>query len=117
MYKKVHIRLTILFTAVCMLIISIMSAAYLYLNYNSIYNNAFSSFSKDIVIFSSSFSNSSVLSHEWLQSMQKNYNYRYLIYDNDKPIQFTLNNSTPEELKLIDDICSTYSEDITQLKY
>lgn len=117
MYKKVHMRLTILFTAVCMLIISIMSAAYLYLNYNSIYNNAFSSFSKDIVIFSSSFSNSSVLSHEWLQSMQKNYNYRYLIYDNDKPIQFTRNNSTPEELKLIDDICSTYSEDITQLKY
>ena len=117
MFKKVHIRLTILFTAVCMLIISIMSATYLYLNYNSIYNNAFSSFSKDIVIFSSSFSSSSVLSHEWLHSMQKNYNYRYLIYDNDKPIQFTQNNATAEELELIDDICSTYSDDINQLKY
>ena len=117
MYKKVNKRLTVLFTAVCMIIVSIMSGTYLYLNYQSIFNNAFSSFSKDMIIFSSSFSNSNVLSHDWLQSMQNNYNYKFLIYDNDKPIQFTTNNASEEDIKLIDEICSTYVNDISRLKY
>ncbi|MCM1008915.1 MAG: HAMP domain-containing histidine kinase [Ruminococcus flavefaciens] len=115
MFRKVHIRLTMVFTTVCTLILAIMSIFYLYLNYCSIYNNAFTSFQNDMTIFSSEFSKSHTISHEWLQSIQKDYNYNLFVYDNNAPMKFTLQNKSDSDLMLIENIKQHFTNDVNQM--
>lgn len=112
MFRKLHIRLTLLFTAVCVLIVLVMSGFYLYLNYHSIYNNAFAVFSNDTSAFCTSFSENRIISHEWLI----NYRYSFYIYDNDKPIQYTINHSDEHELELIEYAKKDHAYDIQLVK-
>lgn len=116
MFRKVHIRLTMVFTTVCTLILATMSIFYLYLNYCSIYNNAFTSFQNDMTIFSSEFSKSHTISHEWLQSIQKDYNYNLFVYDNNAPMKFTLQNKSDTDLMLIKNIKQRFANDVNQMQ-
>lgn len=116
MFRKVHIRLTMVFTTVCTLILAIMSIFYLYLNYCSIYNNAFTSFQNNMTIFSSEFSKSHTISHEWLQSIQKDYNYNLFVYDNNAPMKFTIQNKSDTDLMLIKNIKQRFTNDVNQMQ-
>ncbi len=116
MFRKVHIRLTMVFTTVCTLILAIMSIFYLYLNYCSIYNNAFTSFQNNMTIFSSELSKSHTISHEWLQSIQKDYNYYLFVYDNNAPMKFTIQNKSDTNLMLIKNIKQRFTNDVNQMQ-
>lgn len=116
MFRKVHIRLTMVFTTVCTLILAIMSIFYLYLNYCSIYNNAFTSFQNNMTIFSSELSKSHTISHEWLQSIQKDYNYNLFVYDNNAPMKFTIQNKSDTDLMLIKNIKQRFTNDVNQMQ-
>ena len=117
MFRKVHIRLTLLFTAVCTLVIVIMSGLYLYLSRQNIRENSFMSFRTDMASFSASLSDRHVITQSWLSSVRSNYNYNFFIYDNEKPIQFTAKTSTEENDRLIADIREHFDDEIRQLRY
>lgn len=112
MFRKLHIKLTFLFTAVCVMIVLVMSGFYLYMNYHSIYNNAFAVFSNDNSAFCTSFSEKRIVSHDWLI----NYSYSFYIYDNGKPLQYTLNHTDEHELELIEYAKEKNSYDIQLVK-
>ena len=115
MFKKVHIRLTLLFTGVCTLVIAIMSALYLFLSWSNIKNNSFMSFRTDIANFSSTLTYDSVISQNWLANIKNNYSYRLFIYENNKPLLNTEEIMDDDSTVLIDGIKNAFSEDIRRL--
>ena len=97
MFKKVHLRLTLLFTIVTTMILTIMSIFYLYTNHRSLYKNALLSFQSDINTFTMSFEKNSSVSYDWLLNLQSNYEYLFYLYDNGIPFRFTYDTKTEAE--------------------
>ena len=117
MFRNVNIRLTMLFTGVCTLVIAVMSVLYLYLSWSNIKKNTFMSFKTDIANFSSTLSKDRIISQNWLMNINMNYSYKLFIYDNDKPLIFTSKNMNDENTALLDKIKEDLSSDIQRLKY
>ena len=117
MFRKVHIRLTMLFTGVCTLVVAVMSLLYLYLSWNNIQKNSFISFKTDIANFSSTLSKDHVISQSWLMNINMNYSYQLYIYDNGKAMLSTSKGMSEENSALLEDIKSELSTDIQRLRY
>lgn len=117
MFRKVHIRLTMLFTGVCTLVIAVMSLLYLYLSWNNIRKNAFINFKTDIANFSSTLSKDHIISQSWLMNINMNYSYKLYIYDNGKAMLSTSTGMNEEDSVLLEDIKSELSTDIQRLRY
>lgn len=115
MFKKVHLRLTLLFTIVTTLILTIMSVFYLYTSHRSLYKNALLSFQSDINTFTMSFEKNSSVSYDWLLNLQSNYEYLFYLYDNGIPFRFTHDTKTESEQLLIEDIRNYYQTNISPL--
>lgn len=115
MFKKVHLRLTMLFTSVTTMIMIIMSAFYLYTSHRSLYKNALLSFQNDINTFTMSFEKNNSVSYDWLLNLQINYEYLFYIYDNGIPFRFMHDTKNKSEQKLIEDIRYYYHNNITPL--
>lgn len=115
MFKKVHLRLTLLFTIVTTLILTIMSVFYLYSSHKSLYKNALISFQSDINTFTMSFEKNSSVSYDWLLNLQSNYEYLFYLYDNGIPFRFTHDTKTESEQQLIEDIRHYYKNNISPL--
>ena len=90
MFRKVHLRLTLLFTIVTTMILTIMSIFYLYTSYKSLYKNALLSFQSDINTFTMSFEKNTSVSYDWLLNLQSNYEYLFFLYDNGIPFRLSL---------------------------
>ena len=86
MFKKVHLRLTLLFTIVTTLILTIMSVFYLYTSHRSLYKNALISFQSDITTLK-----------------------------NGIPFRFTHDTKTESEQQLIEDIRHYYQNHLSPL--
>ena len=117
MFKKLNIKLTLLFTGVCSLILFIMSILYGYINYRRIYDVAFSRFQNDVNVVCSVFDEKKVISHDWLKMTEANYSYSFFIYDNDEPLLFTKNNMSENEKILLDSFIDLNTEQLNRLKY
>lgn len=115
MFKKVHLRLTLLFTIVTTLILTIMSVFYIYTSNRSLYKNALLSFQSDINTFTMSFEKDSSVSYDWLLNLQSNYEYLFYLYDNGIPLRFTYDTKTEPEQQLIEDIRHYYQNNISPL--
>ena len=119
MFRKAHRRLTLLFTAVCIGILAVMSASYILLSVRSIYSSSLTRLGSDTAAFEVALSNSSVISDDWLRNTQSNYNYTFYLFDNEKPMHFTditsgTDNNLISELKteykyLIDNVRDPWS--------
>lgn len=116
MFRKVHLKLTLLFTAVCMGILLIMSVSYILLSLKSIDSSSFLRLQNDTNVFEGSITGNNVISDDWLRNLQRSYNYSFYIYDNGNPMHFTNVNSTSENQKLIDELRSVYSERLENLR-
>lgn len=108
MFKKVHLRLAMLFTIVSTFILTIMSVFYLYFNYQSLHKNALLSFQSDINTFMMSFEKNTSISYDWLLNMQNNYDYSFYIYDNGVPFRFTQDTKTNGQKLFIDNLRDYY---------
>jgi len=108
MFRKVRLRLTVLFTAVMILILSVMSGFYLYLNQRSLYQNAMISFQNDISSFAVIFEKSTVISYEQLMNIQNSYSYDMYIYDNNVPFRFIKDTKTEEQLLFADSVLKNF---------
>lgn len=88
MYRKVHLRLTILSTGITAAIMIIMSLGYLYISEKNLYTNQYNSFKNDINTISTNLESQSVITMEWLSKMETQNNYIFFILDNGVPFLY-----------------------------
>ena len=72
MFKKVHIRLTLLCAGITAVIMIVMSLCYLYVSENGLYRNQFQSYQNDINTIKTNLEQHSVISMEWLSNKLNN---------------------------------------------
>ena len=108
MFKKVHFRLTMLFTVITSMIMTVMSIFYLYTSHQRLYDNAFLNFQRDINALTISFEKNSYVSYDWLLTIQNNYDYLFYVYDNGYPLRFTNDTKNESEKQLIENIHKFY---------
>lgn len=108
MFRKVHFRLTILFTTVSSLLLIIMSILYLYLSYHSVITNSFVSFQSDMNTFVTNCENRSVISYDWLLKLESDGKYSFFLYDRDVPFSFVNNTKSEQEIALASRIRDYY---------
>lgn len=70
MFKKVHLRLTLLCAGITAVIMLIMSLCYLYVSETGLYRNQFQAFKNDINTISTNLEQQTVISMEWLSKME-----------------------------------------------
>ena len=101
MFKKVHMRLTLLCTGITTIIMIIMSCSYLYVSEKNLYRNQMYSFRNDMNTISTNLEQQSVISMEWLSKMESQGNYTFFLLDNGVPFLYnTLDSSTEKQILL-----------------
>ncbi|MDE7281992.1 MAG: hypothetical protein K2N85_00145, partial [Lachnospiraceae bacterium] len=88
MFKKVHLRLTLLCAGSTAAIMIIMSLCYLYVSERSLYRNQFQSFENDINTITTNLEHQTVISMEWLSKMESQDNYLFFVIDNGIPFLY-----------------------------
>ncbi|MBD5457447.1 MAG: HAMP domain-containing histidine kinase [Lachnospiraceae bacterium] len=96
MFKKVHIRLTLLCTGITAVIMIVMSLCYLYVSENGLYRNQFQSFQNDINTITTNLEQQSVISMEWLSKMEAQGNYLFYVLDSGVPFLYNQLNNADE---------------------
>lgn len=96
MYKKVHIRLTLLCAGITTVIMIIMSLCYLYVSEKGLYRNQFQSFKNDMNTITTNLEQQSVISMEWLSKMEAQGNYLFFVLDNGVPFLYNQLNDSDE---------------------
>ena len=96
MFRKVHIRLTLLCTGITAVIMIIMSLCYLYVSETGLYRNQFQSFQNDINTITTNLEQQSVISMEWLSKMEAQGIYLFYVLDGGVPFLYNQLNDTPE---------------------
>lgn len=88
MFRRLHLQMTIFCTAVTGLILVALSAVCLYISYDGLKKNSYTSFLNDLyTIFTHTETQSSV-SHQWISQMEKNGQYKICLIDNGIPLYF-----------------------------
>lgn len=107
MFKKAHLRLTILCGSITAVILLVMSLGYLYISEQSLINSTFASFQSNMSTLLTNLEHQNVITHEWLTKMEGN--GRYLIHITDNGIPFLYNERETEEQKqLFEDVWRIY---------
>ena len=88
MFKKVHLRLTLLCAGITAVIMLVMSLCYLYVSEKGLYRNQFQAFKNDINTISTNLEQQSIISMEWLAKMEAQGNYRFFVLDNGVPFLY-----------------------------
>lgn len=96
MFKKVHIRLTLLCAGITAVIMIVMSLFYLYVSEEGLYKNQFQSFQNDINTITTNLEQQSVISMEWLSKMEAQGNYLFFVLDNGIPFLYNQLNDKAE---------------------
>lgn len=102
MYKKLHTRLTLLFTGIAGAILIIMSVSYLYMSEKEMTRNHFLTFSSNVNSFISNLEQQDGISWEWLTKTSANQDFILAFYDNGAPISYNRIALSKEELLLVE---------------
>ncbi len=101
MFKKVHLRLTLLCAGITAVIMLVMSLCYLYVSEKGLYRNQFQAFQNDINTISTNLEQQNVISMEWLSKMEAQGNYRFFVLDNGVPFLFNQLNDPADSSRLL----------------
>lgn len=101
MFKRIHVRLTLVFTGISGLILIILSLNYMYISEQSLRSNAYHSFQSDINTLLTNLEGQSVITYEWLSKMESNGKYLIGIYDNESDLSFIHVTKNAEEQALL----------------
>lgn len=88
MFRKVHMRLTLLCAGITAVIMIIMSLCYLYVSETGLYRNQFQSFQNDINTITTNLEQQSVISMEWLSKMEAQGSYFFYVLDGGVPFLY-----------------------------
>ncbi len=111
MFKKVHMRLTLLCTGITTIIMIIMSCSYLYVSEKNLYRNQMYSFQNDMNTISTNLEQQSVISMEWLSKMESQGNYTFFLLDNGVPFLYNILDS-PDKSTLLEECLNHYYQTI-----
>lgn len=103
MYKKLHYRLTLLFTGIAGAILITMSISYLYMSEKELQQNRALAFSSQVASLLSSLEQQASLTWEWLSKTAVSQNFILSIYDNGSPISYNRIVLSDQEITLADE--------------
>lgn len=89
MYKKVRLKLTILFTGIAGLILAVMSLFYLYMSEKELKHNQFLSFCTEVNTIIFNLEQQDTISYEWISKAAANERCTIAIYDREIPLTHT----------------------------
>ncbi len=95
MFKKVHLRLTLMCAGITTLILMTMSFIFLYVSEDSLQKNHFLSFQRDMSTIFANLEQQSIITHEWLIKIESSNSYYIYITDNGVPFLFNQRNPLP----------------------
>ncbi|MBD5544841.1 MAG: HAMP domain-containing histidine kinase [Lachnospiraceae bacterium] len=100
MFKKVHLRLTLLCTGITGIILICMTCFYLLVAETNLKNNYYHSFENNVQNIIYNLEKESVISYEWLSKLEADGKYTIFLEDNDQPIFYgnIVKNETRTEL-------------------
>ncbi|MBQ8966023.1 HAMP domain-containing sensor histidine kinase [Ruminococcus sp.] len=104
MFKKVHRRLTMLFTGGGLLILLTATVIYAIVSYHTMKDTAALTFENDMISFASDIERDAVISYEELSDLEKNRGYLFDICDNGSPLRITEETKTPGQRELFEKI-------------
>ncbi len=107
MFRKVHFRLAVLCGGVTTFILLIMSCAYLYISEQSLKRSSFISFQNDMNTLLGNLEQQTVITHEWLTSMDDNGKYQIQIIDNGIPFLYN-ERETEAQKQLFQEVWDCY---------
>lgn len=113
MFKKVHIKLTLLCAGITAIIMITMSLCYLYVSETGLYKNHYQSFQSDINTITTNLEQQSVISMEWLSKMEAQGKYLFYVLDNGIPFLYNQLNEPEENPKralLLEESLDAYQE-------
>lgn len=116
MFKKVHMKLTIVFTILSSLLLIALSLCYLYVAERSLRQTATLSFSGDMNTMLANIENQKVLSYEQLTRLQSGDKYLISLYDNETPLSFCVVSKTEEQYQLMEEIRAYYFKNLYSRK-
>lgn len=111
MFKKVHIRLTLLCAGITTIIMIIMSCSYLYVSEKNLYKNQMYSFQNDMNTISTNLEQQSVISMEWLSKMESQGNYTFFLLDNGIPFLYNTLDSSGKNV-LLEECLNHYRQSV-----
>lgn len=111
MYKKVHLRLTVLCAGITAVIMVIMSLSYLYVSEIRLSKNQYDSFKNDINTITTNLEQQSIISMEWLSKMEAQGNYIFFALDNGVPFLYNQLTSftNPDKYDLLNESLDIYN--------
>lgn len=92
-FQKVHFHLAMLCAGITAFILLVMSCGYLFISEKNLKDNSFLSFHNDMNTVLSDLKQQSVITDQWLTSIESNGKYRIQILDNGMPFLFNERNS------------------------
>lgn len=98
MFRKVHIRLASLCAGITILILLIMSCAYLYISERGLKNRSFISFQNDMNTLVSNLEQQTIITHEWLSRIEDHGKYLINVIDNGVPFLYNERNTSEQKL-------------------
>lgn len=98
MFKKVHIRLTLLCAGITAAIMTVMSLIFLFVSEKALYQNQFRAFENDINTITTNLEHQPVISMEWLSKIEAQSKYIFFITDNGVPFLYNRLKDADEKL-------------------
>ena len=104
--KKIHHRLTFLFTGIAGLILVFMSIGYLFLSERELRDNRWLSFLREADTIISNLEEQQIISHDWLTKVTASSSCILALYDNGKPLTYTSTHLDASDQQLAADVLS-----------
>lgn len=98
MYRKLHHKLTLVFTGIAGLILIVMSVVYLYMSEQQLNKNSYYSFLAEMNTVISNLENKDVISSEWMANISSHNKYLLAFFDNGYPLTYSKEILTDEQL-------------------
>lgn len=88
MFKKVHLRLTLLCSVITIGILCMFAGLYLYIAERTLWENRYLSFQHDMDSLCTSLEQQTVITFQYLKTLEQNGNYLIYLWDNTVPFYF-----------------------------
>lgn len=103
-YRKLHLKLTLLFTGISSIILIVMSLCYLYIAKKNLKDTTYLSFQAEMNTIAANLGQFNIITNEWLAQLSQNGKYNIAIYDNGTPLTYSCLNCTKDTLNLAEEI-------------
>ncbi len=117
MFRKVHLKLTILCTTITTIIMLIMSAVYLYVSANSLYQNQLQSYQNDVYTIYTNIEQNSVISMEWISKIEARGQHKLILLDNNVPFLYNQLHNSETDSKLTDEALALTEETANSISF